>query len=65
MEKKRAEIVGTPRHEREEVKMQGQPKICNKMHASCDRNPKCTCTTVIDANGYHPGSHTSPFHVWF
>lgn len=49
----------------DEIRMQEQPKVCGKMHDSCDRNPKCTCTTVCDAYGNHSGSHTSPFHIWF
>jgi hypothetical protein len=51
--------------EPEKFRMQEQPRVCGQLHAACDRNPKCTCTTVVDANNYHPGSHTSPFHIWF
>ena len=65
MEKERRVIAGAVLLEPEEIRMQQQPRICDKVHAACDRNPKCTCTTVVDANGYHPGSHTSPFHIWF
>ncbi len=49
----------------DETRMQEQPRVCGTLHSSCDRNPKCTCTTTCDSTGKHPGSHTSPFHIWF
>jgi hypothetical protein len=50
--------------QQEEIKMQQQPVVCGQVHATCNLNPKCTCTTTVDARGYHQGTHTSPFHVW-
>lgn len=65
MGKEKPIIVKAPLLEQEEIRMQQQPRVCGQQHAMCDRDPKCTCTTTCDATGYHPGSHTSPFHIWF
>ncbi len=69
MEKKTLAIgKAAPLDEREsglEPRFQQQPVVCGVVHAACDRNPKCTCTVVVDNTGHHAGTHTSPFHIWF